>query len=99
FVNKIKEDIKKKQSSVKILSLKSNNVVIGEDAKKFIGKLNQLPDIIDIYTINEVIFSSNDVRYKDIINEMNLSLNKYVDYKISLDSNLIIGSQKIEKYT
>ncbi len=85
FVNKIKADIKKKQSSVKILSLKSNNEVTGNDAKKFIGKLNQLPDIIDIYAVNEVIFSSDDIKYKDIINEMNLSINKYIDYKISLN--------------
>ena len=98
FVEKIKNDFKKKQSAVKILSLKGNNIVGKEDSKKYIGKLHQLPDLISIYNINEVIFSSNDINYKDIINEMNKCFTKYVDYKISLNSNLIVGGHKIEKY-
>jgi GT2 family glycosyltransferase len=99
FVEKIKIDIKKKQSTIKILSLKENNIVEKDDNIKYIGKLNQLPDIISIYNINEVIFSSNDINYKDIINEMNLSFTKYVDYKITLNSSSIISSQKIETIT
>jgi GT2 family glycosyltransferase len=99
FIKKMKIDIKKKQSAVEILSLKRNNIVEKDDDKKYIGKLNQLGDLISIYNINEVIFSSKDINYKDIINEMNLSFTKYVDYKISLNSDLIISSQKIEKYT
>jgi GT2 family glycosyltransferase len=98
FINKIRKDIEKKQSSVKILALKENNIIEGTDTKKYIGKLYQLPDLISIYNINEVIFSSKDIDYKDMITEMNLSKNRCVDYKISLNSDLIIGSQTIDKY-
>jgi len=98
FIEKVKKEIQKKQSTVKILALKKNNLIINNESKKYIGKLYQLPDLISIYNINEVIFSSNDINYKDMIAEMNLSKNRYVDYKISLNSDLIIGSQTIEKF-
>ena len=98
FIETIKKEIQKKQSIVNILTLKANNSTDSGDSKKYIGKLHQLPDLISIYNINEVIFSSEDINYKDMITEMNLSKNRYVDYKISLNSNLIIGSQTIEKY-
>jgi len=97
FIEIIKKDISKKQSTAKILTLKENNIIDGEDSKKYIGKFYQLPDLISIYNINEVIFSSKDINYKDMITEMNLTKNKYVDYKISLNSDLIIGSHTIEK--
>jgi len=98
FIRKIKEDILKKQAAVKILALKENNTIEDSETKDYIGKLYQLPDLISIYNINEVIFSSNDINYKDMITEMNLSKNRHVDYKISLNSDLIIGSQTIDKY-
>jgi GT2 family glycosyltransferase len=98
FISKIRKDIQEKQSSVKILALKENNIIEGADTNKYIGKLYQLPDLISIYNINEVIFSSKDINYKDMITEMNLSKNRHVDYKISLNSDLIIGSQTIDKY-
>ena len=98
FIDRIKADIKNKNVSTKILSLKENNMVSKDDPKNYIGKLYQLPDLISIYNVNEVIFSSKDITYKDMITEMALSKNKYVDYKISLNPNLIIGSQNIENY-
>ena len=98
FIEKIKKDIQQGQSKVKILALKENNIINNADSKKYIGKLYQLPDLISIYNINEVIFSSKDINYKDMITEMNLSKNKHVDYKISLNSDMIIGSQTIENY-
>ncbi|MBL4594385.1 MAG: glycosyltransferase family 2 protein [Flavobacteriales bacterium] len=98
FIKKMKEIIQKRQPAVKILALKENNIIEELDSKKYIGKFYQLPDLISIYNINEVIFSSKDINYKDMITEMNLSKNRYVDYKISLNSDLIIGSQTIEKY-
>ncbi len=97
FIKQIKKTIEQKQPLVKILALKENNSFNENDSKSYIGKLYQLPDLISIYNINEVIFSSQDINYKDIITEMNLSKNRDVDYKISLNSQLIIGSQKIEK--
>jgi len=97
FIIKVKEEIKKKQVKTKILAIKENNNITKEDKSIYIGKFYQLPDLISIYNINEVIFSSKNITYKDMIKEMSICKNKYVDYKISLNSNLIIGSQTIEK--
>lgn len=97
FINLIKIEFDKKQVKRKILNVKKDNFITKQDQSTFIGKFYQLPDLIAIYNINEVIFSSKDISYKAIINEMSLSKNKKVDYKISLNSNLIIGSQTIEK--
>lgn len=97
FINQIKIELSKKQIKRKILSVKKDNIITKQDCLTFIGKFYQLPDLIAIYNINEVIFSSKDISYKAMINEMSLCKNKNVDYKISLNSNLIIGSQTIEK--
>lgn len=98
FVQSIKEHILKKQPTINTLALKDNNLINENDAKNYVGKLNQLPDLISIYGINEVIFSSDDIKYKDIIEQMDLSKTSYVDYKISLNSEFIIGGKTVDNY-
>jgi GT2 family glycosyltransferase len=97
FKDKLKNLLKETQSTATVLALKENNTISKDTPADYIGKLYQLPDLIEIYNANEVIFSSNDISYKDMITEMSLSKNKMVDYKISLNDNLIIGSHSIEK--
>ncbi|MDG1476202.1 MAG: glycosyltransferase family 2 protein [Vicingaceae bacterium] len=97
FIDKIKNSFKKDKSDVNFLTLKENNLINDNDPKNYTGKLYQLPDLISIYNINEVIFSSKEITYKNIINEMDLGKNNYVDYKISLNSNLIIGGKTTGK--
>jgi len=95
FVQKLKMKLEKSNHLNKIWAVKEDNSA--NAIQNYIGKLYQLPDLIDIYKINEVIFSSKDLKYKDMINEMSLSKNKDVDYKITLNSKFIIGSKTIEK--
>lgn len=97
FIENITHIILKKHPSSKILALKHDNKDTYHKNIDYIGKLYQLSDLVDIYGVNEVIFSSNDIRYKDIITEMAFTKNKYVDYKISLHNNYLIGGQTIEK--
>lgn len=99
FIVAVENVLKQKNPTVELLHIKSTDDYEINDEKYFIAKRSQLPDISEIYNANEVIFSSNDISYKNIINCMELTRNRYVDFKISLNSNLIIGSQKIEKYT
>jgi GT2 family glycosyltransferase len=99
FINLIKEDINQNNTGVKTIAVKANNLFEKKDCGIYTGKLYQLPDLISIYNINEVIFSSKDISYKDIICKMNLSDTKHVDYKISLNSDLIIGSNSIDNIT
>jgi len=98
FIDKIKQDIDKKNLGTKTIAVKANNIIDSADAENYSGKLYQIPDLISIYTINEVIFSSKDIAYKDIISKMDSSKSKHVDYKISLNSDLIIGSNSVDQY-
>ena len=60
------------------------------------GKLYQLPDIIEIYELNEVIFCSADLKSSEIIRQMTGIRNKKVDFKIAPPKSMyIIGSNSI----
>ena len=97
FIEKIKKAIQQDNADINFLTLKENNTINDNDANIYTGKLHQLPDLISIYNINEVIFSSKEITYKNIINEMDLGKNNYVDYKISLNTDLVIGGKTIDE--
>ena len=68
----------------------------GEAPEGFIGNLSQVPDIIEIYRITEVIFCSKDVSHQVIIDKMVDWHASHVDYKIAPEDSLsIIGSNSI----
>ena len=68
----------------------------GETPDGFIGRINQVPDIITIYKITEVIFCSKDVPHQVIIDKMVDWHASNVDYKIAPEDSLsIIGSNSI----
>ena len=70
--------------------------VTGEVAEGFIGKMSQVPDIITIYKITEIIFCSKDVSHQVIIDKMVEWHASNVDYKIAPEDSLsIIGSNSI----
>jgi len=59
----------------------------------FIGSLAQLKDILRIYNINEVIFCSDDLDLKDILDKMLELKTLSIDYKFSQkNSSAILGS-------
>jgi len=62
----------------------------------FIGNMRQVPDIITIYKISEVIFCSKDMSLQVIIDKMVEWHTSNVDYKIAPEDSLsIIGSNSI----
>ena len=68
----------------------------GEAPEGFIGNMTQVPDIIQIYKITEVIFCSKDVSHQVIIDKMVDWHDFNVDYKIAPEDSLsIIGSNSI----
>lgn len=68
----------------------SNNI-----PNNYLGNLNQVPDIIDIYKINEIIFCSKDLSHQLIIDKME-EWHSSLDYKIAPEDTLsIIGSNSI----
>lgn len=56
-----------------------------------LGSLNDLPEIVRIHKINEIVFCSKDVSPKTIIEQMALLADTHVDFKIVGDA--IIGSK------
>jgi len=97
FIEKISNNFSKlKRNDCNIIAVKENNVSTKEDEGFYTGKLYQLPDLVEIYNANEVIYNTSTVSYKTIIEQMNLTKNSYVDFKLSLN-DVIVGSQTIEK--
>jgi O-antigen biosynthesis protein len=63
----------------------------------FIGNINQIKEIIDIYKIDEVIFCAKNMTPQDIIDKMSELKSSQVDYKIAPPESLyIIGSNSID---
>ena len=63
--------------------------------ENYLGNLHQVPDIIDIYKINEIIFCSKDLSHQLIIDKME-EWHSSLDYKIAPEDTLsIIGSNSI----
>ena len=66
-----------------------------EVPENYLGNLHQVPDIIDIYKINEIIFCSKDMSHQLIIDKME-EWHSSLDYKIAPEDTLsIIGSNSI----
>ena len=91
-VNSILESTSIKPDFIGLVSSESQ----GEAPEGFIGNLSQVPDIIEIYKITEVIFCSKDVPHQVIIDKMVDWHATNVDYKIAPEDSLsIIGSNSI----
>ncbi|MDX1941221.1 MAG: glycosyl transferase family 2, partial [Saprospiraceae bacterium] len=62
------------------------------DPRIFLGNLDQMKEIVEIYKIKEIIFCSKDIAYQQIIYWLN-QLGSKIDYKILPEESLsIIGS-------
>lgn len=91
-VNSILESTSIKPDFIGLVSSETQ----GEAPEGFIGNLSQVPDIIEIYKITEVIFCSKDVPHQVIIDKMVDWHATNVDYKIAPEDSLsIIGSNSI----
>jgi len=63
----------------------------------YLGKAERLPELIDVYKIEEIIFCGKDVSSQEIINFMSITSAANVEYKIAPpESMFIIGSSSVE---
>ncbi len=73
-----------------------NNSSFNEYEKYFLGEVSNLSDIIEVYTIDEVIFCAKDLPSQQIIHFMSGKTSKAVEYKIAPPESLyIIGSSSV----
>lgn len=69
----------------------------GNDHPDYVGNINQIEEVIEIYKINEVIFCSRDISSQGIIDYMYTLVSADVDFKIAPPESLsIIGSNSID---
>ena len=86
----IKEMILKSSGNLQLIG----NVSIAERSQsgKTIGSINNLSQIAQEYEVDEIVFSSKDMNYHDIISSMNALGNRY-QYKIGGEDYIgVIGS-------
>jgi GT2 family glycosyltransferase len=68
----------------------------GSGAGNYLGKLNQLHDIVQVNKIDEVIFCAHDLSSRDIIWNMLHLTDQKVDFKIAPEESMsVIGSSSI----
>jgi len=81
-----------KPAFVGLVSIRNNT----RRSELFIGTIDQLPEIIPIYKISEVIFCSKSLPHQVIIDKMSELQHLRVDFKIAPEDSLsIIGSNSI----
>jgi GT2 family glycosyltransferase len=74
-----------------------NSGAPGEDTNGFLGNIAQIRDIINIYTIDELIFCAKDMPAENIIDQMSALQHTQVEYKIAPPESMsIIGSNSID---
>ncbi|RLD56476.1 MAG: glycosyl transferase family 2 [Bacteroidetes bacterium] len=95
------------KEATRVLSLLNNTEVKHEfigfvspdksiNSSEYIGKVEQIKDIVEINKINEVVFCAKDITSQKIIKNMLQLSNVKVDYKIAPPESLsIIGSNSI----
>lgn len=63
----------------------------------YMGNFNQINEIVDVHSINEIIFCAKNVSSQNIIDKMLTLVTKGVDFKIAPPESLsIIGSNSID---
>lgn len=68
-----------------------------EGGTTFLGRFDQLAEVVTIYNIDEVVFCAKDIPANEIIDRMALLGDSKVDYKIAPPESMsIIGSNSID---
>ncbi|MDZ4758823.1 MAG: glycosyltransferase [Bacteroidota bacterium] len=89
---RVKNLLEKLAAPVKTLGIVTPEKAAKDD-DRIIGYMAQLPQLIEVFSISEVIFCSKDIKAKDIITFMGNSNARHVDYKIVPEESLfVIGS-------
>ena len=78
-----------------IYPFEDDEITSSSVSDNYLGNLHQVPDVIEIYKITEIIFCSKDISHQSIIDKME-EWSSHLDYKIAPEDTLsIIGSNSI----
>jgi GT2 family glycosyltransferase len=68
-----------------------------EYSKYYLGKADRLRELVEVYSIDEIIFCGKDVASQEIINFMSVTTGQNVEFKIAPPESLfIIGSSSVQ---
>ena len=94
--NRVKLIMEKSGTDISFNALVSAKNIKENNNTKYIGELNQLDEIVNIYKINEVVFCAKSLSAKEIIDTMANLTKKTMDFRIAPPETMyIIGSQNI----
>lgn len=66
------------------------------DQGEFVASISQLPELVSVFRIDEVIFSTRDLDHREIIRQMVLLEQSEMEFKIAPgEANYIIGSNSL----
>jgi len=78
-----------------LINLNSEN----DKKKGYLGTIDRLNEIIEVYNINEIIFCASEVSAQEIISQMSALKSKTINFKIAPPESLfIIGSNSIDTF-
>ena len=93
---RIKDMLHSKNDNFDFIGLISPLKTIIDIKTEYIGKLDQLKEVIEIYNLNEIIFCSKDLSPQLIMDQMKHIKRSDIRYKIAPpNSSYIIGSKSI----
>ena len=79
------------------LSAEKNSHTTPEYAKYFLGNADRLRELVEVYSIDEIIFCGKDVASQEIISFMSATSGINIEFKIAPPESLfIIGSSSVE---
>lgn len=94
---RVLEMLKQSVGSVNFIGYVAPNKIDESKEDDYLGGIMQLNEIVEVYNIDEIIFSTKDVALQEVINIMATVKSANVDYKIAPEESLfIIGSNSVD---
>jgi GT2 family glycosyltransferase len=92
-VKRVKDLLVRSKASCEYVGYVSTNNEAVSNTDEYLGQVENLSDIVELFGVEEIIFCSKDISAQRIINWMGRTQNKNVQYKIVPEESLfIIGS-------
>ncbi|PLW92184.1 MAG: glycosyltransferase [Marinilabiliales bacterium] len=93
---RVRQIIEKSTLDISFMEIVSPEPLNGHKNENFIGGIDQIDEIVNIYKVNEVVFCAKSLSAREIIDAMANLNQKTMDFRIAPPETLyIIGSQNI----
>jgi O-antigen biosynthesis protein len=95
--NRVKEMLKQANQKFNLIGFVHPEKIFRSSDDHYLGNVVQLKEVVEVYSIDEVIFSTKNIPLQEVINSMSTVNIPSVDYKIAPEDSLfIIGSNSVD---